>query len=163
MPATYEPIASVALASTSSYDFTSIPGTYTDLVLVFHGTCAGNDTIAVRFNSDTGSNYSNTFVYGTGSAAGSGRDSSITQVRIARPYTGSTNAQFSFVASVMSYANTNVFKTFLSASADPGAEVSRVVGLWRSTSAITSITVKSAGGSNNLSNGQITLYGVKAA
>lgn len=67
MPATYEPIATTTLSSTtSSIDFTSIPTSYTDLKLVFTGLASTVNGVpwGLRFNGDTGSNYSTMFFYG---------------------------------------------------------------------------------------------------
>ena len=74
MAVTYTPITSNTLTSaTASVTFSSISGTYTDLVLVVSAQSAStNVDLAMRFNSDSGTNYSNTRLYGTGSAAGSG-------------------------------------------------------------------------------------------
>ena len=73
MPAsnTYESISSVTLTSNSTtVTFGSIPQTYTDLVLVIVAkiTSGGLDMF-IRFNSDTGSNYSYTQLYGNGTSA----------------------------------------------------------------------------------------------
>jgi hypothetical protein len=70
------------------------------------------------------------------------------------------------VAHIMSYANTNVYKTVLGAGAAASREADRVVSLWRSTSAITKVAV-SPGGSfptyNFNSGATASLFGVKAA
>jgi len=62
MPATYEPIASTKVtgSSTTQIDFTSIPATYTDLVIslnIVNGTSL--NALYMRFNNDTGANYAN--------------------------------------------------------------------------------------------------------
>jgi len=76
MPSTYTPIATTTLGSAaSSVTFSSISGAYTDLVLVGAGTLASNLYLNVKFNNDTGSNYSRTELYGDGSSAASYRES----------------------------------------------------------------------------------------
>ena len=72
--ATYEPIATTTLGSaTNSVNFTSIPSTYTDLLLIGDFTCSANGTNAgVYFNSSTGS-VSQTSLYGSSTTAGSYR------------------------------------------------------------------------------------------
>jgi hypothetical protein len=81
MPAgnTYEAIATQTLGSAAaSVTFSSIPGTYTDLVLVVAGTLTtGTENIVMQFNGDTGSNYSVTSLLGDGSTASSFRSSNI--------------------------------------------------------------------------------------
>jgi hypothetical protein len=166
MAKTYEPIASTTLgADAASVTFSDLPGTFTDLVIVIHAKVDGNDyNPAIRFNGDTGSNYSRTTLSGNGSAAASGRQSSQTYFN-----TGTngdpTNAEHMSIIHVMSYANTNVFKTILTANATPAVSVSRHVGLWRSTSAITSVLLSgsSLGAGEWVSGGRFDVYGIKAA
>jgi len=79
MPATYEPIATTTLTGGTSYTFTSIPATYTDLVLVVNAaTASGSSNLAMQFNADTGSNYSFTRIFGNGSSASSSRAANVT-------------------------------------------------------------------------------------
>jgi hypothetical protein len=137
-------------------DLTGISG-YTDLVLVINGTIASPGNYTLRFNSDTGSNYSDTVLFGDGSTAGSNRRSSQTVGYIGNGSTviGTT------IAHIMNYSNATTFKTILSRSnvTDQRAE-SRIV-LWRNTAAITSVTVFADG--QNMSIGTtISLYGIKA-
>ena len=76
MPATYEPIASTTLGTAAAdITFSSIPGTYTDLVLVLYGgfATAASD-LYTQFNSDTGTNYSNSDLRGNGTAAAANRN-----------------------------------------------------------------------------------------
>ena len=76
MTATYEKIASQTLSSTvATVTFSSISGAYTELVLVMNpisNTTSGSYPY-LRFNSDSGTNYSRTMIQGTGSAAQSDR------------------------------------------------------------------------------------------
>jgi len=163
MPRTYEPIASTTLGSAAaSYTFTSIPGTFTDLVVVHSGVGTGGFGLRLRFNSDTGSNYSNTQLHGNGTSAGSTRDSNGSSIRLTYDASVQTTDAGTRVAHIMSYANTNVNKTVLTASARAGTGVDRIVGLWRSTAAITSVTVLAA--NDNMDTGTtLSLYGIKAA
>jgi hypothetical protein len=164
MPRTYEPIASNTIGSggAASFTFSSIPATYTDLRVVVVDQFTNNYNMGLRFNSDSGSNYSDTQIYGTGSAAASARQTSQTSMFLG--YTG-TSAPNVTIFDVMSYANTNVNKTVLSQSAAPARAVTRTVGLWRSTAAITSIEVYIVfGGPINLpQNTTLSLFGIKAA
>lgn len=156
MPATYEPIASTTVSAASDVTFSSIPGTYTDLILVWGGSCTGGPVIG-QVNSDTGTNYSDTYLLGNGSAASSGRYSTQGAFRIQISQgTGQTVAR----VSIQSYANTSVFKTMLSESAAAGSAVERTVSLWRSTSAITSVKFYPFTGTLT---GTLSLYGIKAA
>jgi len=162
MPRTYEPIASQTLGSNAAnIEFTSISGNYTDLVLIVQGKAITSDSgWRIRFNSDTGSNYSTTEVYGNGSSAVSGRLTSVTGMPIGWAETANTNMT---IVQIQSYANTSVNKTALSAYSAPASFVGRVVGLWRSTSAITTITLYLNSGNNLASGTTASLYGIKAA
>lgn len=167
MAATYEPIASQTLgSSTATVTFSSIPGTYTDLVLVtwVKGVSSGGG-LRVRLNDDSAQNYSTTYLEANGSSATSQRESSQPVIGTSwRADTDSTGHMW--FATFFSYSNTNVFKTVLGQSSKAGTSVDRTVSLWRSTSAITKITL-AAGGSfpnYNLDTGStFALYGIKAA
>ena len=79
---TYTPIATNTLGSAqASVTFSSISGSYTDLVLIINaGTSdASEQDCLIRVNGDTGSNYSATYMYGTGSSAASGRNANQTE------------------------------------------------------------------------------------
>ena len=157
MPATYEPIATNTLTGTStSVSFTSIPGTYTDLVLVANGSFSAGSGIDTQFNSDTGTNYSRTRVYGDGTSALSGRSTDATA--ISSGYFGTSQSVTTI--QIMNYANTTTYKTLLARGSAASNQVVATVGLWRSTAAITSITLS---GGTFASGSTFTLYGVKAA
>ena len=170
MPATYEPIASQTLgAGVGTVTFSTIAATWTDLVLVVvFGSATAGSTLRWRVNSDTGSNYSWTYLTGNGSAASSSRLASQTSGGIALSGLGgaSTALDNIAIAHFMSYANTNVYKTVLGSGASAGREVDRSVSLWRSTSAITSISVSpgSSFPTYDFATGTTaSLFGVKAA
>ena len=169
MASTYEAIASQTLGSnTASVTFSSIPGTYTDLVLVIatSGDDASPQNIVMQFNADTsggGSNYSYTTLWGTGSTAGSARSSNRADIYLDYYSAIASGSPSTHVAHIMSYANTNVFKTVLSCGARAASGVDRNVGLWRSTAAITDIKVASILGMEFASGGTFSLFGVKAA
>lgn len=164
MPVTYDNIATTTLGSAANtITFSSIPSTYTDLRLVVVGTTNLNGVeVRVQLNNDTSSNYSNTQLTGNGSAASSNRYSS-TYFQ----FIGSANATVPIMGTMdlMSYAG-STFKTVLTGwtgDLNGSGTVERTVSLWRSTSAISTVTI-SASGSNTLSAGTTaTLYGIKNA
>jgi len=164
MPTTYEPIATTTLGSAAaSVTFSSIPGTYTDLVLVFAGQNTTNNTnyLFLRFNGDSGSNYSGTSMRGNGSAAQSARYTNATEMynSYGSPL---NNEQQNSILQIQNYSNTTTNKTVLFRTNTAGSEVNAGVGLWRSTAAITSVLVQIS--ANNFAAGStITLYGIKAA
>jgi hypothetical protein len=163
---TYTPIASVTLSSAqSSVTFSGIPQTYTDLVVVFTTNTAVNSrAIRFRMNGDTSANYSYTQLYGTGSAAGSSRDTSTTYIGLMENGgTDNTANNYQPVKiNIMNYSNTTTNKTVL-VRQDGKAETAAVVGLYRSTSAITSLTLELTDNSNWSSGNTFNLYGVANA
>ena len=169
MAKTYEAIASQTLGSnTSAVTFSSIPATYTDLVLLtfirtIHGATQSVDCY-LRINGDTGSNYSRTYLAGNGTSAISGRESNQTRIgAFYGPGGGATSNSFAAqVLHIPSYANTNVFKTVLAVIGHAGDATGRVVGLWRSTSAITSLEIAPAS-ETMVTGSTFSLYGIKAA
>jgi len=164
MPATYEPIATTTFAGgTASATFSSIPATYTDLVMVsFLRAGSTNSSYVLRFNSDSGSNYSNTVLYGDGTSPGSNRYSSQTSAYLTYygfPTTASTFG--TIITDFQNYSNTTTNKTFIGRSQNSNSGTDAVVGLWRSTAAINSITIYA--GDTFASGSVVTLYGIKAA
>ena len=160
MASTYEKIATTTLGSASAtVTFSSIPATYTDLVLIGNGSTSTGQSLGVRFNSDTGSNYSNTNLYGSGSSATSGRDSSVNE---AYPLNWYTTFDGTLLLNVQNYSNTTTYKTTLARGGNAGNYVWNSVLLWRSTAAINAITISATGA--NLSTGStFTLYGILKA
>jgi hypothetical protein len=167
MAVTYKPIATTTLGTAAaSISFSSIPGTYTDLRLVIVATMSSGGTMpTLQFNSNTGSNYSTTSLYGTSSAAGSYRTSNYTYFELGGESTGgSTTIPMMLIIDVFSYTgSTN--KTILATETNDlngSGEVTSRVGLWRNTSAITSIQIPTSSGNLNAGT-TATLYGIKAA
>jgi hypothetical protein len=167
MPAgnTYEAIASTTLGSTTqTVTFSSIPSTYTDLILIMSPANSAGSTVRMQFNGDTNTNYSDTYLKGNGTTAASLRNSNQAQLTLgddADP-TG-TLGESVWVVQIMNYSNTTTYKTVLTRANVASADVEAVVGMWRSTSAINQIDVKQ-GGSVTFSVGStFSLYGIKAA
>ena len=169
MAATYEPIATTTTTgNASTVTFSGISGSYTDVIAVFDGTHSdGTTDIRIRFNSDSGSNYSHTVLEGTGSAASSSRQSNTTHIMLAFNNVGIGTSQSNQIMHFMNYSNSTTYKTVIgrvnaatNAGGFPG--VSAGVGLWRSTNAITSIEFYFSSG--NFVNGSvISLYGIASA
>lgn len=154
---TYTPIATQTLTSaTTSISFTSIPATYTDVVMVLAGIYTATNYVNVRVNNDNGSNYSFTYLRGDGTSATSGRNSNqsfgfgVTE--------SPENATFNF----QNYSNTTTNKTVLFRSGRTNNDTRANVGLWRSTVAINRIDLHhdSANGFNTGT--VVTIYGIKA-
>ena len=164
MPATYEPIATTTLGSAaSSITFSSISSAYTDLRISFvPAGGSGANSVIVQFNGDTASNYSRTAIYGDGTTATSARNTAQTRISYAAAMQA-TYPEF-FTLDIFSYAG-STYKTCLgtqSSDANGSGYTASIVGLWRSTSAITSVVFTNNGG-NFATGTTATLYGIKAA
>lgn len=161
MPVTYDPIATQTLTTaTATVTFSSIPQTYTDLVLVAQMRLTnGTQPVMMRFNGDSGTNYSITRIYGSGSSSPSDRYPN--QDGIDCAYV--SNSNWNIVNhSIQSYSNTTTFKTMLGRWNDSAYTFAQV-GLWRNTSAITTISLTPIAGDTHISGSTFTLYGIKAA
>lgn len=146
MASTYEKIATNTLSSTATtVTFSSISGAYTDLVVVYNGTTSNGGSIIMRFNGDTGSNYSWTYMGGDGSATFSGRQSNQTASWFTDSVIsgGSLTYPAQVIMNLNNYSNTTTYKNWLyrlnQVTASAGGPQAHT-GLWRSTSAINEIT-----------------------
>ena len=170
MPATYEPIATTTLGSAAAnITFSSIPATYTDLrLVVFLLKDSGTSTspIDVRFNSDSATNYSSTFLRGDGSAVDSFRYTSTTKIDTGEVSPTTAIGQLVTI-DIFGYAGSTNKSVLITNSADANGsgQVSRGVGLWRSTSAITSIAMAGTftNGASLGTGTTATLYGILKA
>lgn len=169
MPAgkTYEPISSVSLSSSqSSIVFSSLGSySYTDLRVVMTpiGTVGGAE-IDIRFNSDSGSNYSQSELYSTGSGVFGFLNYARTELYPTNVSGIDATTRTLMTADIFNYKGSTkktVLFTFNGASAY-GNLISRSTGVWNSTSAITSITLFLGSGSF-ASGTKATLYGIAAA
>ena len=162
---TYSTIATntVSGSSTNSVSFTSIPSTYTDLVLIVNSsrTTSGVGNIYLRYNNDSGSNYSATRVYGDGSAVGSFRQTST----IWAIGGNQTDTMTTTIFHIMNYANTTTYKTMMSryASTGSGDSTSAGVALWQSTAAINRVDCLLTASTYFTAGSTLTLYGIAAA
>ena len=167
MASTYEPIATTTLGSaTNTVTFSSITGSYTDLVLVVSSTTAVDSaSTRIRYNNDSSSLYSRTNLEGTGTSALSGRTTNATSIGMESNIGTDSVSPSIFIIQVMNYSNTTTNKTTLIRQAGfftGGEGTSAQVGLYRSTSAITRIDILET--ANNFNTGStFTLYGIKAA
>ena len=161
MASTYEKIATTTLGSAAStITFSSISGSYTDLVLILAGIndIAGNRALRLQFNSDTGSNYSYTYMQSDGSTAISTRASSQTTMQ----FGNFTGGQTVSILNIQNYSNTTTYKTAIARTNPTDTVVQAFVGLWRSTAAITRIDLTL--NADNFNTGCVaTLYGILKA
>ena len=154
-------IATTTLGSASStITFSSISSAYTDLRLIFVPIVTTvNVYPVIRFNSDSASNYSWTYMSGNGINGQSGRFSS--QGGFYTNIGGSTTIPYLVTFDLFSYTG-STFKTMLWNEVNDkngSGIISPKVGLWRSTSAITNIEI-AADSSTWAAGTTATLYGI---
>jgi hypothetical protein len=165
---TFSQIASTTLGSAAaSVTFSSIAGTYTDLVLVIsaRGTTVATSTSVYFTTNITGTNYSSTWLVGTGAGATSGRYSSLSQGYLGyiSAASNASDSRGTVIANFMNYSNTTTNKTVLSRGNVAEAETDAYVSLIRGTSALSTITVGEGGGNNFVAGSTFNLYGITAA
>jgi hypothetical protein len=162
--ATYEPIATQTITgtSTTSVTFSSL-GTYDDIVAIMNmGVDSAGGNIQVRFNGDSGNNYSNLIFYGLSSTNATAQYTSLSQgyVHVA----GSLPTIVGTITElhIPNYRNTTHYKTAISRYGNYATEVDFGAFTWRSGSAITSINFSSYSAAYK-ANSTITLYGITKA
>lgn len=170
MANTYTPIASQTLTSdTGIITFSSIPQTYTDLVLSVSAKAASAtyDISALRVNSVT-SGYSKTYLEGNASSTTAGRASAEISLRAGYlPGTNYTNEYSVDEYNFMKYTDTSDYKTVIcrcnSYNTSTTFNTQVQISMIPTTSAITQITLQTANGANLKSGSTFTLYGVLCA
>ena len=173
MANTYTFIASSILGSaTSGITFSGIPSTYNDLIIKFSTRSSNNgavfENILLTFNGSGGTAYSKTLLYSQGSVStnGSNRESSVSRATLESVGSGQSTTASTFGSGeiyIPSYA-TSQYKSFevygLGENNSSAAYMGVTAALWRSTAAITSITL--AGDTANFATGSsFYLYGIK--
>lgn len=167
MPATYEAIATyTATAAISDYTFTTIPSTYTDLVLILRTrTTASGCAVAMRFNGSSTSNYTWNYFSGNGSSVsgtGFSGPSSYGPVGWAGNF-GDT--QSLFIVHINSYSSgTDRFKSWISRSGSSTTQTEILHGAWSKDPKATINEIQLFPTTGNFVTGtNITIYGIKAA
>ena len=172
MASTYTLISSQVLASSaSSVTFSSIPATYTDLVLrasaKISTTTSYFTSVTLNFNGDTASNYSDTYLWGYNTTVSSSSDNSDVKM-----YLGGIDNSTASVANVFGFTELYI-PSYLASQNKPisNSNISEInstvnwsnrttAGLYRSTAAITSITLTPIS-DNFVTNSSFYLYGIK--
>ena len=172
----FESIATVTgNGSSSTLTFSSIPSTYASLQIraigrdTNAGTAAGN--FLMRFNSDSGANYSRHNLRGTGSAVAAGGATGATNINLNSFAWFSGTAANIFGAAIVdihNYASTTQNKTVraLLGVNDNGSSGNEQITLasaaWFNTAAVNTITLVSDG-TAFATGSTFSLYGIKGA
>ena len=150
MANTFELISSVTVGSggVSTFSFTSIPSTYTDLCLrlSLKGTGTALPDVIMQFNGDSGSNYATKELAGTGGALSSNGPYTTTNAHFQMNSTDTTASTFTNTeVYIPNYSISGVAKMFSSDAVNENNSVStyvqiRIIGWkWTGTAAINSI------------------------
>jgi len=166
MANTYVAIATVTVGSggAANIEFTSIPATYTDLVIKgsFRRETGGAEQLLISFNNNT-SNYSHRVLETNGTSVTSNTGTSrVAGLINAATYTANTFANNEIYipnyagSTNKSYSSDSVMENNATAN-----YLYLVAGLWSDTSAITSIKLTDAGAADFEQYSTATLYGIK--
>ena len=164
----FESIATTTVDATAdlTVTFSSIPSTYKHLQI--RAIALSNSDTAptlLRFNSDTGANYSQHYLAGQGSVTASGGTASTSSITLAGIYARGLDASnpWAFVIDILDYTDTNKYTTVRAlhgADYNGSGEVNLTSGNWRNTAAVSTITLSMASsGFNQYSH--FALYGIK--
>ena len=167
----YESIATATgTGSSGTITFSSVPSTYKHLQIRFIARdtrATTRDDITIGFNSDTGTNYAYHYVYGDGASAvaGGGANAGTGYVGSIAADSASANIVGAGIIDILDYADTNKFKTVRVLNGEDQNGSGYVYfnsSLWRSTSAITSIDIKTTSGTRYFTTSTtFALYGIK--
>jgi hypothetical protein len=160
----YESIATASPVGVGSVSFGSIPSTFKHLQIRFSIIGTGSQRLGVQANGDTGgTNYAFHVLVGNGTSAFSDGSGNYSQLSIM--YYGRTIALVPTVGvfDLMDYTSTTKNKTSRSITGvdDNGLSAGYIEmesSLWKSTSAVTSLTFLANSGTFT---GSVALYGIK--
>jgi hypothetical protein len=168
MANTYELIASSTVGSggNATITFSSIPQTYTDLLIKTSANSATLETMRIRFNSVSSNDYTQKIVRGTGSATNSYSNAGWDTLSAFSP--GYSNDGSSLFSNNEIYIPDYTSSKTKSISADTVSEANATAayavfyaGLLNNTSAVTSITITTGAAINFSQYSSFYLYGIK--
>lgn len=171
-PPGFESIATVTgTGSSSTITFSSIPSGFRHLQIrgIAQSASSGTDgAMRLQINSDTGTNYSEHYLQGDGSTVSSFGTANNSYIYVARPIRNSSypSTVGVFIIDILNYTSTSQFKTIRSLSGNDINGAGLLIqhsGNWRSTSAITSISLYDPSSINYTTNTIVALYGIKEA
>ena len=168
--AAFESIATATgNGSVTSLDFNSISSSYQHLQLrcIFQRNGGTQLDVGLRFNSDTGSNYSMHSLSGDGSAVAAAGSANTSYINAGiGSGTSTSNIYGVAIMDILDYASTTKNKTVRTFTGvdknNTEGSVKLYSGVWRNTNAITSITIYTFGDAIN-TNSTFALYGIKGA
>ena len=153
----------------ANIDFTNIPNTFTDLLLVssMRSSSSNPEDGWIQFNGDTAGNYSFRRLYGTGSGSGqsdsfggTGTAGRVTRI-VPSTYTASTfSSSQLYIPNYTSSAAKSMSADTVEENNATGSAQFIYATLWTGTAAISSIKLGVLSGANFLQGSSATLYGI---
>ena len=157
--------ATVGAGGTSSIDFTSIPATYTDLLI--EGSLRTDEAATFSYSfmtfNNTNTGYSSKWLYGNGSAAGS-TSFSTAQTMDIDAANNTANTFTNFAIYVPNYSGSSNKSYFIDSAMEQNgttAYAELIAGLWSNTSAINRVTFTLSSTFKYAQNSTVYLYGIK--
>jgi hypothetical protein len=167
----YDALATVTVPSggAASVSFVGIPSGYKHLQVRYIARTNRSsliDGISIRYNSDSGTNYTNHSLLGDGAnaSASAGTGQTYSAVNVVVGNTAGANMFGAGVIDLLDYANISKYKTMRTIGGfdrNGGGYAALYSGLWLNTAAITSLTFGSTDGTGLLEFSQFSLFGVK--
>jgi hypothetical protein len=162
----YTLISTTALTSGTTVTLGSIPSTYKHLYLTWTGLYGSDgDSLAIRFNSDTGNNY-DSFVFGasTTNTFFTALGNNDPMIDLPNALTTDSTDRAGGTLFVTNYLDTTAYGKLFNGfyyvrTATPTNRAATIIGAYNGTSAISSITFKTSG-VDTFTNGELKLYGV---
>lgn len=162
---TYDLIETVTLTSSGSVTFTSIDGSYRDLILVCEFVAPNTWAVPSKLvvNSDTGSNYSRTYMYGNNTNYNAGTQTGLTSLPLYLLSAAQEDQRQLVTVDIMDYSNTSKHKSVIMRAGNAYRKaLDFAVMKWASTSAITSLEVGGTVGQPTAAGSTFSLFGVVA-
>lgn len=171
MAKTYEKIASTTVSSpTSSISFSSISSAYTDLQIIgsvkLQSSGVGSE-LYMRFNSNSGTEYSRTVMSSNGSSVTGTQNSGATYIRlnyVCDPITTAFTDVFIYIPNYTATATVHRVLSMLSRGSTSPLGIDYLAGTYHTNGAAISTITFTLEGGNNFASGCIwTLYGILKA
>lgn len=158
----YIPLANTTIGvAAASVTFSSISSSYRDLVLVITGlNNSTNSSPSLRFNTDTGSNYTTVSMEADGTSTFSGTNSNTSLLSSFNYSTLTTGGISNTIFNIMDYSASDKFKMALARGNYASGAVAFSFGRWVNTGAITTVQVLTGNGTSYAAGATFALFGV---
>jgi len=159
-PPSFESIATATgTGSSGTITFSSIPSTFKHLQIRMSANTGFAQPVIIRFNSDTGNNYTNHAVYGDGATAGTIGTASTASTTVANLHPTYYGVAVVDLLDVFSTSKNKTIRSFLGYDANGSGAVYIRSGVWQNTAAVTSISL--IANDNFTTASTFALYGIK--